>query len=257
MCTLIKEAPVDSPPLAAVTDLDGLTELPADFARTAQTLFSAGSVSDTLARVVELAVATIEGCDYAGLIVAAVAKVTTPVSTDPIVDQADALQVQSGEGPCLDALTHRAIFYAIDLETDVRWPRFASEVTKLGLRSMLALPLPASPSEGTVNLYAHYPAAFGAVDRAKATILATMAGLALTMAHSREDQERRIDHLIAALESRGNIGEAIGILIERERITSNQALNILRLASQRLNIKVRVVAQNLVDTGERPETGPK
>ena len=44
--------------------------------------------------------------------------------------------------------------------------------------------------------------------------------------------------------------------MERERITANQALDVLRRASQHLNIKLREVAQNLVDTGENPDSGP-
>jgi len=51
------------------------------------------------------------------------------------------------------------------------------------------------------------------------------------------------------------IGQAQGILIERERITADQAFAVLRQASQHLNIKLREVAQNLVDTGETPDTG--
>ena len=56
--------------------------------------------------------------------------------------------------------------------------------------------------------------------------------------------------------SREIIGEAMGILMERERITAPQAFDILRRASQHLNIKLREVAQNLVETGEEPDTGP-
>jgi AmiR/NasT family two-component response regulator len=51
------------------------------------------------------------------------------------------------------------------------------------------------------------------------------------------------------------IGQAQGILMERERITADQAFDILRRASQHLNIKLRDIAQQLVDTGERPDTG--
>jgi hypothetical protein len=252
-----KGAGVDSNPGESTIDRDAVSELTAKFTETAGILFSAGSVSDTLARVVELAVDTIDGCDYAGLFIADGTTVTTPVSTDPIVDQADELQQQTGEGPCLDSIAHGLIFYAEDLESDLRWPHFAPEVTKIGVRSMLALPLSASPSLGAVNLYARYPAAFGVVDRAKATILTSMASLALTVAHTHEDAERRSVNLMPALESREVIGEALGILMERERITSDQAFDVLRRASQHLNIKLREVAQNLVDTGERPDTGPQ
>jgi AmiR/NasT family two-component response regulator len=43
--------------------------------------------------------------------------------------------------------------------------------------------------------------------------------------------------------------------MERERITANEAFVILRRASQHLNHKLRDVAQKLVETGERPDTG--
>jgi len=42
--------------------------------------------------------------------------------------------------------------------------------------------------------------------------------------------------------------------MERERITANEAFDILRRASQHLNLKLREVAQTLVDTGEAPDT---
>ena len=236
-------------------DRDSIAEFTANFAETAQILFSAGNVNDTLASVVELAVATIDGCDCAGLFLIDGDVATTPVSTDPLVDEVDALQYGSGQGPCLDAIALRLILYVDDLDTDLRWPGFAPQATALGMRSMLALPLVASASVGAINLYARYPAAFGVVDRAKAMILATMAGVALTVAHSHADEERRADNLMTALNSRETIGEALGILMERERISADQAFDVLRRASQHLNVKLRDVAQNLVDTGESPDTG--
>jgi AmiR/NasT family two-component response regulator len=44
--------------------------------------------------------------------------------------------------------------------------------------------------------------------------------------------------------------------MERERITADQAFDVLRRASQQVNIKLRDVAQALVDTGTSPEVGP-
>jgi AmiR/NasT family two-component response regulator len=85
--------------------------------------------------------------------------------------------------------------------------------------------------------------------------LASLAGQALIVAHSHEDEERRAESLHHALATREIIGEAMGILMERERITAERAFDVLRRASQHLNIKLREVAQNLVDTGENPDTG--
>jgi GAF domain-containing protein len=239
----------------ATLDEDPTSGLAADFSGTARILFAAGSATDTLAQVVALAVATIEGCDFAGLFLLENDVVTSPVHTDPIVDEIDALQHETGEGPCLDAISQRQIFYADDAADDPRWPRFGPQASAAGIRSVLALPLTTNASLGALNLYARYPAAFGVVDRAKGVILASLAGLAVSAAHSHEDEERRADHLNAALGTREVIGQAQGILMERERISAAQAFDVLRRASQHLNRKLRDVAQDFVDTGQRPETG--
>jgi len=234
---------------------DPTSELTANFAETARILFAAGSVTDTLAQVVDLAVTTIEGCDFAGLFLLEKDVVTSPVQTDPIVDRIDALQHETGEGPCLDAIAQRQIFYGDDVADDSRWPRFGPQASAAGIRSVLALPLTTNGNLGALNLYARYPAAFGVVDRAKGVILASLAGLAVSAAHSHEDEELRAGNLNAALGSREVIGQAQGILMERERISAGQAFDVLRRASQHLNRKLRDVAQDFVDTGARPETG--
>jgi GAF domain-containing protein len=252
---LNREQSMQTPGRPPDVDIESFSEFAASFSATARTLFSAGSVTATLARVVELAVSTIEGCDFAGLFLLDGGVVTTPVHTDPLVVVIDSLQQQTGEGPCLDAIAHRLIFYADDLSRDLRWLHFAPQATRVGIRSVLALPLSADSQLGALNLYARYPVAFGVVDRAKAALLVSLASLALSVAQSHEDEERREVNFHAALTSRETIGEALGILMERERITAEQAFDILRRASQHLNIKLREVARNLVDTGEDPDTG--
>jgi GAF domain-containing protein len=205
--------------------------------------------------VVSLSVATIEGCDFAGLFLLDGVTVTTPVRTDPVVDLIDKFQHDSSEGPCLDAISERSIFYAADLDDESRWPLFASRAAQAGVRSVLALPVSRNDSLGALNLYARSPIAFGVVDRAKAVILASLAGLAVTVAQSYEQGGMSIEDFRAALGTRELIGQAEGILMERERISADHAFDILRRASQHLNIKLREVAQHLVDTGESPETG--
>jgi AmiR/NasT family two-component response regulator len=93
------------------------------------------------------------------------------------------------------------------------------------------------------------------IDRGRGLLLAALGGLAFTTAAVHEEEERKATQLQAALATREMIGQAQGILMERERISPDQAFDILRRASQHLNLKLRVVAQSLVDTGERPETG--
>jgi len=87
-------------------------------------------------------------------------------------------------------------------------------------------------------------------------ILATLAATALDAAVDRRGADERSAHLERAILTREVIGQAQGILMERARITAEQAFDILRRASQHLNEKLRDVAQALVDTGEDPEVGP-
>jgi hypothetical protein len=123
-----------------------------------------------------------------------------------------------------------------------------------GIRCVLALSLSAERLSA-LNLFATLPAAFGATDRAKGQLFATLARLALDSAEERAAGEERSLNLQTALHSRELIGQAQGILMERERITAEQAFDVLRRASQHLNIKLSAVASNLVETGESPETG--
>jgi hypothetical protein len=283
----------DLPPAGPVSDEnvqwdDPIHALTADFVAMAQSLFAAGSVEDTLAQVAGLAVATIEGCDFAGVLIirphavagltgtdavaasSAVDSVTRPsaidpaagdrsfnptVATDVFAAELDALQRRSGQGPGLAAMAGAATFYAEDLADDDRWPLFGPEAAARGVRSLLSLPLVGENPVGALNLYAQYPQAFGVIDRARGLLLAAVAGLALGSAQTHEDDERRSVNLQAALATRELVGQAQGILMERERITADQAFDILRRASQHLNRRLREVAQTLIETGERPDTG--
>ena len=126
------------------------------------------------------------------------------------------------------------------------------------MRSLLALALPANgtpPALGALNLHGRYARALGVIDRGRGIFLAALAARALTTARTHEDDERRAANLLAALVTREMIGQAQGILMERERITAGQAFDILRRASQHLNRKLREIAQDLVETGETPDTG--
>jgi GAF domain-containing protein len=231
------------------------SELALDFSQTARALFEAGDVAETLNQVTNLAVVTIEACDFAGVFLVKAGELETAAHTDPLVVEIDELQQRFGEGPCLDAVTHGVTLYADELADDSRWSEFGPEAVARGIRSVLAVPLLGDGTVGALNLYARFRQAFGAVDRARGVLLAALGGLAASAARTHEDEARRAENLQAALVTRELIGQAQGILIERERITADQAFGVLRQASQHLNIKLREVAQNLVDTGERPDIG--
>ena len=237
-----------------MTDADQLLDLETAVSQVAVALFAAGTVQGTLQRIVDLAERAVDGCEAAGIFLDDHGIVKTAAASSALVDVVDRLQIDAGEGPCLDASRSNATVYAADLIDDRRWPSFGPLAVAAGIRSILAYSLSADrPS--ALNLYAQLPTAFGVTDRAQGLLFATLASLALDSAQERASEEKRSRNLIEALRTRELIGQAQGILMERERITGDQAFDVLRKASQHMNVKLREVAEALIETGESPATG--
>lgn len=234
-----------------MADADAFPEAESTFSQVAEALFAAGSVEATLQRIVGLAEDAVKSCDGAGIIVVNDGQASTRAASGPMVEHLDRIQVEVGEGPCLDAALSGSAFYAVDLMEDDRWPAFAPQAVEAGVRSVLALAL-ATRHLSALNLYARMPDAFGPTDRAQGVLFATLARLALDSAEDRAAEEDKLGNLHEALRSRELIGQAQGILMERERLSADEAFDMLRRASQHLNIKLREVAVRLVDTGESP-----
>jgi hypothetical protein len=235
-----------------MTDPDPLAGLEHNLAEVALALFAPGTVDRVLQRIVDEATDTVEGCDLAGLLLLRDGRITTSAHSDPLVIELHRLQFEFGHGPCLDVAAGESNAYAADLADNDRWPEFGPAAVAAGVRSVLAYQV-TSRRSSVLNLYSRLPAAFGAEDRARGLLFATLAGLALGTADEHEQQERREIHFEAGLRTRELIGQAVGILIERERIPPDQAFRTLVRASQHLNVKLRDVAQTLVDTGETGE----
>lgn len=236
----------------STTDEDPTSALTTDFSQTVEALFAAGGTEETLSKVLGLAVDTIEGCDFADILLLGPGGVARPFYSDPVITALGVFHHRDADAPGLQAIAQNAIYYVDDLTRDMRWPDFGLEATALGIRGVLALPLTAEGRVGALSLYARYPQAFGVIDRARGVLLASMAAVAYSSALARQDADTRAANLRAALTTREVIGQAQGILMERERITAEQSFNVLRRASQHLNLKLREVAQTLVDTGEKP-----
>jgi hypothetical protein len=234
----------------------GSVEVAEHLASIAGVLLSPGTVQQTLSRVITYAVAAIDGCDEAAVCDSTLLSDAQETGT-PLLVELERLQTSLGEGPCVDALSGQDSVYVADLMSDTTWPRFAPAAISAGLRSALAYRLFAGEDTlGALQLYARLPGAFNATDRAQGLLFAAHAGMALRVARSHALQEQRAENLHLAMVSREIIGQAQGILMERERITADQAFQLLRHSSQRLNVKLRDVAQTLVDTGSVPEAAP-
>ncbi|MYT72456.1 MULTISPECIES: GAF and ANTAR domain-containing protein [unclassified Streptomyces] len=221
-----------------------------DMAGMARSFLARDAVDETLDKIIDAAAKRVDGCDAAGVLVVRKKQVTTVASTSQIVDDSDRLQERLGEGPCLDASTlQHPVFRIENLATEtVRWRSFAPRAHALGVGSMMGFLLYTDDHDnlGALNLYSHRPGAFDADAETAGWLLAAHAAVALSGAHEHAAMRRAVD-------SRHTIGEAMGILMERHHLTEDAAFDTLRRYSQEKNIKLRDVAQQLIDQGTLPE----
>jgi hypothetical protein len=199
-----------------------------------------------LEKIVHAAIAEIDGAELAGVTLRDKRRdvVETPVCSDGLVRRIDEIQYETAQGPCLQAYFERQTVRSDDLATDPRWPEFSRQAVNAGVASMLAFELFTDHKElGALNLYARRPNAFDEHDEETGLLLASHASIALSTVRSEAGLRQAID-------SRDLIGQAKGILMERYKIGSQQAFEMLVVASQRGHRKLREVADHLAATGE-------
>lgn len=211
-------------------------------------------VHAVLDRVVAAAVERVPGARWAGVTVVDRSSTSTLAATAPVVTAVDSLQYALREGPCLSAATEPDVVISTDLQADPRWPTFGARAREHGVRSMLAVRLFSDRGVvGALNLYAPEVGAFGADSQSAAVPLAIHAGTAVTCV--RADANVRL-----ALDSRDVIGQAKGILMERLKLSADDAFALLTHVSQNRHRKLRDIAEHLASTGELvglpPQTPP-
>ena len=224
--------------------LDVLAEQLGDLARSLQ---GKGDTDALLDDIVKGAVALIPGVDEGSI--SMVMNRTTVTSRNPSSELprlVDALQSETGEGPCLDAVYEHRTVRVPDMATEQRWPRFAPRAFAVGAASMLSFQLYVEGDNlGALNLYARHPYAFDEESEHVGLLFATHAAVAFAGAQQRDDRA-------LGMATRDLIGQAKGILMERYRIDSQAAFLVLSQASQRSQVKLRTVAEQLSLTGELP-----
>jgi GAF domain-containing protein len=225
------------------------------FAEIARYLYEADNFEDVLTRVVETAVSAVSDCDMASITVREGAETfRTIASTHSAALAVDQAQYEAREGPCLDAVD-TAVVHAPSFP-DPRWPGLAGRPAESGVETIVSYRLTASGRvaeasvAGSLNAYAGTPRAFSDEAQEIGLILAAHASVGIQAARDRQAFEQLGRQLHEALSSRDVIGQAKGILMERLQITPEDAFDTLRRSSQRLNIKLREIAERLAESGE-------
>jgi GAF domain-containing protein len=140
-----------------------------------------------------------------------------------------------------------------DARTDPRWRDYLDRAVGYGCLSSLSVPLRIDEEDevtGALNIYAWQADAFDEGSREAAGRFGPYAAIAAGNLHAFRSARDKADNLARALESRAVIDQAKGVLVERFRVTPDQAFQLLARASMDTNRKVRDVADHLVHTGE-------
>ncbi|MDR7254825.1 GAF domain-containing protein [Nocardioides sp. BE266] len=171
----------------------------------------------------------------------------TLATSDPVAQEADALQYALGEGPCVEITDTGGWLRSGTVETDPRWPVWGPRAAEMGVRSLLSVAVNDRDEPlGALNLYSAEPGGFADRDVVDlALVYAVHATNALSSA-------RRATTLQTAVSSRHVIGMAQGIAMERYGIDQHQSFELLRRLSSTTNVKLRDVATQIVETRAIP-----
>ena len=232
------------PSTAYTGQASGWNELAQKLSDLARSMQDERGLEHTLDVIVLSAAETVPGADEASI--SAVSRrraVRTIAATGALPRAVDQAQYETGQGPCLDSLYEYRTLRLSDIGSEPRWPDFCARASQLGVRSMLAVQLYVEGDNlGALNLHSRQLDAFSDESEQVALMFAAHAAVAMAGAQAQE-------HMQTAVDSRDVIGQAKGILIERYKISSQEAFRLLVVASQTTNIKLYDVAEYLVRTG--------
>lgn len=211
------------------------------------------SMDSLLQTVAELAKTVMPGNPEASVTLLVGDSPGTVASTGQLAVDLDETQYDRGHGPCLHAARTGELTEITDTRTDSRWPDYLRRAVERGNLSSLSVPLVIDEDEqvtGALNIYAREVGAFDEDSRAAATRFGPYAAVAAGNMYAYQSARAMADNLQTALESRAVIDQAKGVLMERYKLTPDQAFQLLARASMNANRKVRDIADHLVRTGE-------
>jgi hypothetical protein len=204
-----------------------------------------GDLDHILSRITQAAVEVLPNVEFASItILHADGRLETVAPTDDLLWGVDAAQYELREGPCYDAAADAVHVVSPDLATDPRFPRYAATAVAAGINAQAGIRLFDAPkSRGALNLYAR---AIGAFED-----LGMLGALFRHQSAMAIDYAREIQNLREAVRTRGMIGQAVGIVMERYKLTDERAFAFLTRLSQHGNLKLRTIAEQIVETSRQ------
>jgi ANTAR domain/GAF domain len=155
-------------------------------------------------------------------------------------------QVQVGEGPCVDAVTHGAEVAVAGDALQERWPLLGPLTAAAGLHAVHAVPLRwEGVVFGALNLFVRDQDAL-AHRRTEIRAFADLATVAVVHAQSRPDRGGLARAVVATLERSAVIEQAKGVVMQVRGADAGAAFDVLAGEAARRDVPVTVLADELL-----------
>lgn len=238
----IGEAPALTPDLPLAQELAALT------ARLADLLLTRESAEDAVQSLAQAAKEAIPHASGAGAsLIDGLGRKTSTGATDEVVLEADRLQYEVGQGPCLSAWAEGRTQILEDIAAESRWPLWTQAAADLGLRSALSTPLVSQGTPvGAMKVYSDTPAMFTLRDARLLEMLARPAALMLAHVQAKDAAQRASALMAGAIADRDAIRMATGVLMEREHLGPDEALSRLIDLSRNRQRALAEIAQDIL-----------
>jgi GAF domain-containing protein len=214
--------------------------------------YAAGNLDDALRRIVQCT-HELFAVDGAGLMLIDPDQLLRNVAdSDERVSHLEELQIEHGEGPCIDAFDDKELIHAADLAAEERWPDFSPAAVDRGLRAVLASPIPYNQMAiGVITVFStsvHPWSPEGELALVAFTDLA-----ALTIANTMQSEQRGelATQLQRALDARVLIEQAKGALVAREGLTPGEAFEQMRRRARTERRRVSEIADEIMAGARR------
>jgi GAF domain-containing protein len=226
------------------------------FVELADTLVDDFDVVDFMTLLTERCVELLGATDGGLMLVDPLGELRVVASSSEQMRTLELLELQSSEGPCLDAYRTATSVGAADLdEVAARWPEFGNHVRLAGYRSIYAVPMRLrSEVLGALNLFNTHQAPWDEEDLRLAQALADVATISLLHHRAMHDSQLLSTQLQSALNSRVTIEQAKGLLAERLGTDTEEAFERMRRYARGHNLLLADVARDLL-TGQLPNAG--
>lgn len=226
---------------------EGLADLSAVYRGLSGVLLSDETLQSALNLVTGLAAETVPGSAGAGVTITDEGRLVTTAASDVAVEQADELQYEVDQGPCLDAMRQLRLVRVDDLARETRWPAWTPRAHAAGITSVLSVPLHLRGDvTGALKVYAAQAFRFGEREEHLLTMFAEQASVLLANVRSRDELQRANARLREVVRSRDLVSMAKGIIMVSRDLTEREAFAALVEEAHQANIPVREVARRIL-----------